>query len=300
MTRRTPKPRWLSRKIPSPGLSSRVSGLLKDLSLHTVCQEAICPNQGECFGHGTHLPAARPKLHPKLRLLRREKGTSGSTAGNGTGPDRSGGISNGFEILRSDHGYSGRSARRGSRACRQHHLCLEKSLPRCCALRNRCPDVGVEVLISDFGGSETALMTVLETQPEVLNHNIETVSRLYPEVRPQADYRRSLELLARADSYRPKLVTKSGMMLGLGETRDEVLEAMDGLRAAGCDLLTLGQYLCPSEKHHPVARYVPPEEFDELKTEALKKGFTDVASGPYVRSSYKAEDLFKRALAAWS
>ncbi|MBW2322135.1 MAG: lipoyl synthase, partial [Deltaproteobacteria bacterium] len=168
------------------------------------------------------------------------------------------------------------------------------------ALRNRCPDVGVEVLISDFGGSETALMTVLETQPEVLNHNIETVSRLYPEVRPQADYRRSLELLARADSYRPKLVTKSGMMLGLGETRDEVLEAMDGLRAAGCDLLTLGQYLCPSEKHHPVARYVPPEEFDELKTEALKKGFTDVASGPYVRSSYKAEDLFKRALAAWS
>ncbi|MBW2051753.1 MAG: lipoyl synthase [Deltaproteobacteria bacterium] len=291
MTRRTPKPRWLSRKIPSPGLSSRVSGLLKDLSLHTVCQEAICPNQGECFGHGT---ATFLLLGPNCTrncafcAVKKERVVPPQE----TEPDRIAQAVSRMDLKFCVLTMVTRDDLPGGGA--------EHVANTIFALRNRCPDVGVEVLISDFGGSETALMTVLETQPEVLNHNIETVSRLYPEVRPQADYRRSLELLARADSYRPKLVTKSGMMLGLGETRDEVLEAMDGLRAAGCDLLTLGQYLCPSEKHHPVARYVPPEEFDELKTEALKKGFTDVASGPYVRSSYKAEDLFKRALAAWS
>ncbi|MBW2092812.1 MAG: lipoyl synthase, partial [Deltaproteobacteria bacterium] len=163
------------------------------------------------------------------------------------------------------------------------------------AIRKRCPEVGIEVLISDLGGNQTAMMEVLEIQPEVLNHNIETVPRLYPEVRPQADYRRSLDLLSRADTFKPRPVTKSGMMLGLGETRDEILKAMDDLRAAGCDLLTLGQYLSPSQKHHPVERYVPPEEFDELKAAALDRGFIGVASHPYVRSSYQAEQLFKLA-----
>ena len=136
---------------------------------------------------------------------------------------------------------------------------------------------------------------VLEARPEVLNHNVETVPRLYPEVRPQADYQRSLELLARASSHTPPLVTKSGIMLGLGEIRQEVLTTLRDIRNAGCRLLTLGQYLAPSERHHPVVRYVPPEEFAEYECLASEMGFSGVASSPFVRSSYQAGRLYEEA-----
>jgi lipoic acid synthetase len=159
-------------------------------------------------------------------------------------------------------------------------------------IRRRIPDVCVEVLIPDFQGSGTALHTVLRARPDVLNHNIETVPRLYPVVRPQADYGRSLELLQRAHSYDPNLPTKSGLMLGLGETRAEVKETLADLRAVNCRMLTLGQYLQPTESHLPVIRYVPPPEFDEWRDTALKMGFCEVASGPFVRSSYHAKELY--------
>jgi lipoic acid synthetase len=163
------------------------------------------------------------------------------------------------------------------------------------AIRKERPGLGIEILISDLGGNWTALAGVLESRPEVLNHNVETVPRLYPKVRPQADYQRSLELLARASSHRPPLVTKSGVMLGLGEKREEVLATLQDIRKAGCRLLTLGQYLAPSERHHPVVRYVPPEEFAEYESLASEMGFSGVASSPFVRSSYQAGRLYEEA-----
>jgi len=162
-------------------------------------------------------------------------------------------------------------------------------------IHHKCPGVGVEILISDLGGNWRALDTVLDVRPEVLNHNLETVPRLYPQVRSQAVYQRSLDLLTRARAHLPPLVTKSGLMLGLGETKDEVLTVMDDLREAGCHVITLGQYLAPSERHHPVIRYIPPEEFAEYETEALARGFYGTASAPLVRSSYRAEELYRTA-----
>jgi lipoic acid synthetase len=163
------------------------------------------------------------------------------------------------------------------------------------AIHEKCSGVRVEVLISDLGGDWDALQTVLTSRPQVLNHNLETVPRLYGTVRPQADYRRSLHLLSRASEVAPSVVTKSGLMLGLGETKDELLKVMDDLREAGCHLLTLGQYLAPSATHHPVIRYIPPQEFEEFRQEALGRGFYGVASAPYVRSSYQADQLYRLA-----
>jgi lipoic acid synthetase len=155
--------------------------------------------------------------------------------------------------------------------------------------------IGIEVLISDFGGNWNALHTVLTAKPDVLNHNIETVSRLYPKVRPQAEYRRSLELLSRTVASVPTIATKSGMMLGLGEVKEEVIGAMRDLQKAGCNLLTISQYLAPSGDHHPVVRYAPPDEFAEYEDVALCLGFSGIASAPLVRSSYNAKHLFNTA-----
>jgi lipoic acid synthetase len=162
------------------------------------------------------------------------------------------------------------------------------------AIRSLVPEIQLELLISDLGGRWDALDQIIALRPQVLNHNIETVPRLYPKVRPQAVYQRSLDLISRA--HEKGLITKSGIMLGLGETQREILHVMDDLRAAGCQLLTMGQYLAPSKLHHPVRRYVPPEEFDDFKTEALRRGFKAVASAPLVRSSFRAKELHQAAL----
>jgi lipoic acid synthetase len=156
-------------------------------------------------------------------------------------------------------------------------------------VRDRVPGATVEVLIPDFRGSEPALTTVMRERPEILNHNVETVPRLYPEVRPQARYDRSLELLRRAREQDPSTRTKSGFMLGLGERSDEITSLMADLRRVGCDILTIGQYLQPTRDRLPVFRYCPPEEFLLWKREALAAGFSWVESGPQVRSSYNAE-----------
>jgi lipoic acid synthetase len=163
------------------------------------------------------------------------------------------------------------------------------------AIRARCPGTGVEVLISDYGGDEAALRLVLDACPDVLNHNLETVERLQRRVRPAASYARSLGVLRRARELRPALPTKSGLMLGLGEEADEVRSALRDLRGVGVGLLTLGQYLRPSPEHLPVERFAPPEEFDAWAAEAHALGFEEVAAGPLVRSSYRAERLAGRA-----
>src|SRR5262249_32333479 len=158
------------------------------------------------------------------------------------------------------------------------------------AIRRRCPQTGIELLIPDFEGNWDALEAVLDARPDILNHNIESIERLYRTVRPQAKYSRSIELLRRAKEMAPGIVTKSGMMLGVGEELDEVRTAMRHLRDAGCDVLPLGQSLRPSPKHIPLIRYVSPEEFALLKREGLEIGFRHVESGPLVRSSYHADE----------
>jgi len=159
-------------------------------------------------------------------------------------------------------------------------------------IREHCPEAKVEVLVPDFEGSEASLRTVCDARPDVFNHNVETVPRLYEKVRPQADYRRSLEVLANA--AKSGIPTKSGLMLGLGETSREIWETLNDLRRADCAYLTLGQYLAPSAEHVPVQRYVPPEEFERWGETARAMGFSEVASGPLVRSSYRAEELFEK------
>jgi lipoic acid synthetase len=163
------------------------------------------------------------------------------------------------------------------------------------AIASRCPGTTVEILVPDFAGREQSLEAVLTARPQVLNHNLETVPRLYSEVRPGAEYRRSLELLRKAGAMAPRVLIKSGLMLGLGERDEEVMAVMQDLRRADCDLLTLGQYLRPSPEHHEVSRFVPPEEFDCLKEKALGLGFNVVASGPLVRSSFHAAELLRVA-----
>jgi lipoic acid synthetase len=168
------------------------------------------------------------------------------------------------------------------------------------AIKERMPATLVEVLIPDLQGDWTGLLEILRAGPDVLNHNIETVPRLYPVVRPGALYDRSLDLLRQVRRIAPEIPTKSGIMLGLGESEEEVLATMGDLLAAGCDILTLGQYLQPSPVHLPVERYVPPEEFQSLQAKALARGFAGVAAGPFVRSSYQAEDLYHQAVARQS
>jgi len=165
------------------------------------------------------------------------------------------------------------------------------------AVRNRCPNVGIEVLIPDFQGNHNAWQILLDSRPDVLNHNLETIQRLYPTVRPEADYRQSLDLIRYAAGNNRDIATKSGLMLGLGETKKEVVAAFSDLVHVGCEILTLGQYLQPSKTHLPVARYVPPEEFEELKKIALEAGFREVAAEPFVRSSYQAKELYRRVQA---
>jgi lipoic acid synthetase len=159
-------------------------------------------------------------------------------------------------------------------------------------IRKKAPGTRIEVLIPDFQGNHEALNLVLKAQPDVINHNLETVRRLYPVVRPQADYDRSLRVIRYLSQYTPEIPVKSGLMLGLGETRDELIQTFEGLIEAGCRMVTLGQYLQPSKLHLEVIRYVPPDEFSELREVALRLGFAQVASGPFVRSSYHAKEMY--------
>ena len=281
------KPEWLRRKLPDPEAMSKMRGLLQRHGLNTVCQEALCPNQGECFGQGTatflilgktctrnctfcaipteaHPPAPDPEEPGRIAQASAELGLNHVVITSVTRDDlEDGGASHFARTVR--------------------------------ALRNTKPEIIVEVLIPDFQGSAEALKTVMDSGPDILNHNLETVPRLYPEVRPQAVYPRSLELLKRAKQMSPAGITKSGLMLGLGEEKEEVLRVMAGLREASCDLLTLGQYLRPSGKHHPVARYVTPDEFDALRQEGEEMGFKAVFSAPLVRSSFHAAEVFQKA-----
>ena len=282
------KPEWLRRKLPDPEALNRMRSLLQRHGLNTVCQGALCPNQGECFGQGTATflilgktctrnctfcaipteerpPAPDPDEPRRVARAAAELGLKHAVITSVTRDDlEDGGASHFARTVR--------------------------------ALRDVNPEITVEVLIPDFQGSGEALKIVMDSEPDILNHNLETVPRLYPEVRPQAVYSRSLELLKRAKEMAPAKLTKSGLMLGMGEEKVEILGVMADLRQVSCDLLTLGQYLRPSGKHHPVARYVTPEEFEELRVEGEKMGFKAVFSAPLVRSSFHAAKIFKKII----
>ena len=275
------RPEWLRLRPLVPTILNEMRRLMRDLKLHTVCESAQCPNRTECFAEATATfmilgdictrnctfcavkhgkPQAPDSQEPKhiveavnkleLRYVVITSVTRDDL------PD--GGASQFAQTITAIHNYE--------------------------------PDIRVEVLIPDFGDSFTALQTVIDAHPAVLNHNMETVPRLYPEVRPQAKYQRSLELLKRSKLLNNKILTKSGFMLGLGESRQEVIEVMVDLREAGCDVLTIGQYLQPSLRHYKLVRYVPSEEFKEYANTGKQLGFWQVVSGPLVRSSFHAAE----------
>lgn len=285
LTRGSPEhPPWLWRRASAevePAVR-RMEQLLDDLSLHTVCQEARCPNLAECFGRGTatfmilgdrctrgcrFCAVAHGKPVP---VDRRE-------------PER---VAEAAVRLGLDHVVVTSVTRDDlpDGGAGQFAETIE-------AVRRRLPRSTVEVLIPDFAGSCAALERVLAAEPDVLNHNLETVPRLYARVRPGADYRRSLGVLAYARTRGKRVKTKSGLMLGLGECATEVLQVLQDLRRAGCDMLTLGQYLQPTDRQLPVARYVPPDEFQGYQDRAEQMGFRSVAAGPLVRSSYHAGEF---------
>ncbi|MBW1726631.1 MAG: lipoyl synthase, partial [Deltaproteobacteria bacterium] len=283
--RRIAKPPWLKRRLPTGPTYEEVRTLLSKSRLHTVCQEARCPNLWECFSRQT---ATFLILGP---CCTRNCRFCNVTHGRPSGPPDSGEPSRVAQAVK-NLGLSYvviTSVTRDDLPDGGAGL-FAKTIKK---IRAKMPGTLVEVLIPDFQGNEDALRTVLEARPHALNHNLETVSRLYPLVRPKADYRRSLELLSRVKQSDSFIPTKSGLMLGLGESAEEVENTLQDLLDVKCSILTLGQYLQPTSEHLNVERFISPEEFDDWKKAALKMGFSQVASGPLVRSSYRAKDLYR-------
>jgi len=275
------KPDWLKVPLPNSRAFTDTQGLLGRLDLHSVCQEARCPNIGECFGSGTAAFLILGNLCTRnCRYCNVRHGR----------PDPV------------DESEPGRLAE-AARTLGLRHIVITSvtrdDLPdggagqfaRCIdALRREVAGCRVEVLIPDFQGDRKALETILSARPDVLNHNLEVTRGLFAELRPQGDYRRSLDLLRHAAEASDRTKTKSGFMIGLGEDRDGILSLLDDLAAASCAHLTIGQYLQPSRHHWPVAKFYAPEEFEELRQEALGRGFRTVVAGPLVRSSYRAAE----------
>ena len=281
------KPPWLKKRIPPFQDLQKVKSILDRAELHTVCEEARCPNLGECFCGGTAtflilgrictrncgfcavehgIPAPADDTEPeKVAQAVQEMGLQYVVV---------------TSVTRDDLFDGGASL-------------FPKTIQ---ALRASNPKIKVEVLIPDFQGDLKSLKAVLKECPDVLNHNVETISRLYPGVRPRADYKRSLDLLKKSKELHPHISTKSGFMLGLGETENEVLELFRDLRETGCDFLTIGQYLQPRKDRLSVVRYVPPDEFEEYKRIGEEMGFRAIASGPFVRSSFHAFEMFKATM----
>lgn len=274
-----PKPDWLKIKVKSAQSSDEVRNLLRDLSLNTVCEQAGCPNMGECFcGKTATFMILGNNCTRNCTFCQVSKNSPEAVLGDE--PQR---VAEAVSKLDLKHVVITSVTRDDLDDGGAGHFSNVIA-----HIKARCPGVTTEVLIPDFQGSFTALKKVIDAAPNVINHNIETVPRLYPKVRPMALFDRSLALLAQVKQSAPHIKTKSGIMVGLGETFDEVSASMRDLRKVSCDFLTIGQYLAPSKQHHPVIEYIHPDIFAEYKTLALNMGFHHVASGPFVRSSYHA------------
>ena len=278
-------PSWLKRSLPAGNGHAFTQTAIDDLRLETVCESAKCPNRSECWSRrsATFMVMGNLCTRP-CGFCSVPKGTP--------------------EALEADE--PERIAEAARRLGLKHVVITSVTrddLPdggaehfaRCIAAVRSVMPATLEVLTPDFQGNNAAIDTVIDAAPEVFNHNLETVPRLYRKVRGRADYRRSLDLLDRVKSRSPQLVTKAGLMLGIGETIDELFDVLADLRSIRCDVLTLGQYLAPTLKHIPVARFLPPEEFDAIAVQARSLGFRQVVAGPFVRSSYHAEDMIPTA-----
>jgi lipoic acid synthetase len=284
---RKAKPPWLRRSLPTGPEYERMRSLLRTEGLITVCQEAQCPNQFECFGKGTAtFMILGERCSRNCRFCAVGHGPLGPPSADE--PER---VAEAVATLGLRYAVITSVTRDDLPDGGADHFAATIA-----AVRAKSPETLIEVLIPDLQGERSALAQVVAAAPNVLNHNMETVARLYPAVRPQAQYRRSLELLGRVKEMDSAMVTKSGLMLGLGETTDELQGVWRDLHQTGCDILTMGQYLQPSDAHLPVARYLSPEEFEELAAAAARLGFAGIASGPFVRSSYQAEQLYNQAV----
>lgn len=279
----TVKPEWLRVKAPQWQRVGKVKDILRDLALNTVCEEASCPNIGECFNAGTAtfliMGPACTRACPYCDIDFEKKPKPLDP----TEPLR---LAEAVRRLRLNHVVI-TSVNRDDLldgGASQFIGCIQ-------AIRERSPQTTIEVLIPDLCANWDALATILQAQPEVLNHNTETVPRLYRRVRPQGDYDRSLELLRRSRVLAPSVYTKSGLMVGLGETDAEIRQVMQDLRAVDCDILTLGQYLQPSQKHLKIDSFIAPEQFDAWREYGESLGFLQVVSSPLTRSSYHAEQV---------
>jgi len=283
------KPEWLKIRLQTGESYQEIKKMMRSSSLHTVCEEAHCPNIFECWANRTatfmilgdictracRFCAVKTGLPTELDLQEPER------------------VAEAAEQMGLKHCVVTSVARDD---LQDGGASIFAETIR--AIRRRLPFCSVEVLIPDFQGNWDALKIVMDAKPDILNHNVETVERLSDRVRARAKYRRSLELLRQAKLMRPEIPTKSSLMLGVGETWEEILQTMDDLRAVDCNILTLGQYLQPSPSHLEVVRYVHPDEFARLKAEGLARGFSHVESGPFVRSSYHAHEQVKSAAAA--
>lgn len=283
------KPPWIRVKAPGSPQYHATRRLMRELDLHTVCEEAACPNIGECW----------KERHATVMILGAVCTRACTFCNVATGrPDRLDPheptrVGDAVARLGLNHIVVTSVDRDDLEDGGARHFARTIE-----AIRAASPQTTIEVLVPDFLRKDGAIETVVAARPDVLNHNLETVPRLYAEVRPGARYFHSLRLLDQVKRLDPAMFTKSGIMVGLGEERGEVLQVMDDLRAAQVDFLTIGQYLQPTPKHHPVARFVTPEEFDGYRLQALGKGFLMVSASPLTRSSYHAGDDFSRLRAA--
>lgn len=274
------KPDWLKIKLHAGKSREEVLQLLDRLTLHTVCEEADCPNLGECFSRRTATFMILGRFCTRnctFCNVQKCKPTP-------VDPDEPAHVAQAVKELNLRHVVITSVTRDDLPDGGAGHFARVIG-----EIRKLDGEVAVEVLIPDFRGDKNALAAVVEAGPKIINHNVETVPRLYPEVRPMAVYRRSLELLADVKRMDAGMLTKSGIMVGLGEREDEVIELFGDLREAGCDLLTVGQYLAPSKSHHHVVEYIHPDVFEKYREKALEMGFLHVASAPLVRSSYLAD-----------
>ncbi len=274
------RPEWLRVKAADSPRYRELAGLFRGKSLHTVCEEAMCPNIGECWGRGTATfllmgdTCTRSCGFCKIKTGRPSL----------LDPDEPRRVGESVQAMGLQHAVL-TSVNRDEQPDGGAWVFAESIR----WIRRLQPGCTIEVLIPDFRGDWAALQAVMDAQPEILNHNTETVPRLYRTVRPQAKYERSLDLLRRAKAMDAAALTKTGIMVGLGETMDEVLQVMDDMRAHDVDIVTIGQYLQPSRFHLPIVRYWTPDEFAELKVQGLARGFRWIESGPLVRSSYHAD-----------
>ena len=282
------QPPWLRQKAPDPLLLTQMEELLRGFSLHTVCEAAQCPNQGECFACRTAAFLLMGDICTRnCRFCAVKKGSPLPLD-----PDEPQNVAQAVSALKLKHAVITSVTRDDLPDGGSEHFARTVE-----AIRQHNPEVSIEVLIPDFQGSPQAIEKVINSEPQVINHNLETVPSLYPEVRPEAEYHRSLDLLRMVKIANPRIVTKSGLMLGLGEQHSEVITVMEELCAAGCDCLTIGQYLPPSSKHRQLVRYVTPSEFKQYQRIGMEIGFGSVVSGPLVRSSFKAGEMYRQVIA---